>query len=127
MYKKIITHIIKCIFFLFPIISYAQPANNDYANAIDVSSIINSCSADATYTTTNGTGDKNKGSNWNTAANGNYNVWFKFTASSSQINITVDIGGTKGTQLRSQIAIWESNGTTEVTSKRYVNTNDDLV
>ncbi|MEA3494639.1 MAG: hypothetical protein U9R42_01245, partial [Bacteroidota bacterium] len=98
-----------------------------YEGAITLTTLTNWSSSDAEYTTIGGSPDKNKGSNWNTGTNGNYNRWFKFTATTTTLNITVDIGGTKGTQLRSQIAIWESNGTTEVTSKRYVNTNDDLV
>ncbi|MBU1717853.1 MAG: T9SS type A sorting domain-containing protein, partial [Bacteroidetes bacterium] len=94
--------------------------------AIDITSIINSCSADAAYTTIGGSADKNKGSTWNTGANGNYNRWFKFTASAATINATVDIGGAKGSQRRSQIAIWESDGTNEVASKRYVSDSEDI-
>ncbi|MBU0488664.1 MAG: hypothetical protein KKD31_12015, partial [Bacteroidetes bacterium] len=105
---------------------FAQPVNNDFAAAIDLTSIINSCSADAAYTTTGGSGDLTKGSAWNTAAGCNYNVWFAFTAPGAQINVTVDIGGAKGSQRRSQIAIWESDGTTEVESKRYVSDSEDI-
>jgi len=44
------------------------------------------------------------------------------------INITVDRGGTKGTQRRTQIALWESDGTTQVACDRYSSSdNDDVV
>ena len=57
------------------IIAYAQPANDNKASAIDVTSLINGCSADAAYTTINATADQAAGT---CAPNGsNYNVWFK--------------------------------------------------
>ncbi len=98
-----------------------------YEAAIDVTSLINSCSADAQYTTINASPDRNKGTNWNN--NGpKKNRWFKFTApTTGQINITVDIGGSKGTQRATQIALWEADGLTEVTSSRYASTNDDVI
>ena len=37
----------------------------------------------------------------------------------SQIHIVVDIGGTKGSQSRTQLALWESDGVTELTSDIY--------
>ncbi|QCX37140.1 DUF11 domain-containing protein [Aureibaculum algae] len=112
------------LFFLMTFVAYAQPANDDYANAIDVSSIINSCSADATYTTINATPDGNTGSNWN---NGGplFNVWFSFVATTDQVNITVDIGGVKGSQRYSQLALWEDDGITELNSERYFSTASD--
>ena len=100
-----------------------------YEGAIDVTSLINSCSTDAAYTTIGGTRDKNPASCWNT--NGGvalFNRWFKFTApASGYINITVDRGGSKGTQQRTQVAIWQSDGTTQVACNRYVNDGDDVV
>ncbi|WOD42642.1 LamG-like jellyroll fold domain-containing protein [Hwangdonia lutea] len=98
-----------------------------YEAAIDVTSLINSCSADALYTTIGASPDRNKGSNWNN--NGpKKNRWFKFTApATGQVNITVDIGGSKGTQRATQIALWEADGLTEVKSSRYTSTNDDVI
>ncbi|WP_155210494.1 hypothetical protein, partial [Fulvivirga aurantia] len=105
----------------------AQPTNDNFASAIDVTSIINSCSADAAYTTISATGDLNAGSCWNNSGP-RQNVWFRFIApASGEINITVDIGGTKGTQRRSQLALWQSDGTTEVACDRYTSANDDVV
>ena len=95
------------------------PVNDDFTNAIDVTTIINSCSADAAYTIIGATPDKNKGSNWNNNGPKN-NVWFKFTAPvTGEINITVDRGGSKGTQRRTQLALWQADGTTEIHSERY--------
>ena len=98
------------------------PSYDFYEGAIDVSSIINSCSADAAYTTIGMTSDKNAGSTWNTSPN--YNVWFKFQATTTSMKVTIDRGGVKGTIRRVNTAIWQSDGTTEVSSKRYISDND---
>ncbi|WP_445956391.1 hypothetical protein, partial [Yeosuana sp.] len=109
------------IFSFFSLSVFSQvPANDDFVNTIDVTGIINSCSPDATYTTIGATADKNAGSNWNNAGP-KYNVWFKFTApATGQMNITVDTYGSKGTQRRTQLALWQADGTTEVGSNKYV-------
>ena len=122
MKKQVTTFLtVALLFFGFNVI--AQPVNDDFANAIDVTSIINSCSADAAYTTINATSDLNAGSTWNTSPD--YNVWFSFTAPASGIaTVTVDRGGSKGTLRRAQVAIWDNIGTTEINSNRYVNDND---
>src|SRR5690606_39863991 len=65
-----------------------------YEGAKDVSGIINACSADAEYTTAGASPDKNKASKWNIAAPNN-NRWFKFTATTAQINISVNRGSEK--------------------------------
>ena len=105
---------------------YAQPANDNFANSIDVTGIINSCSVDAAYTTVNGTPDLNAGTNWNNSGP-KFNVWFHFTApASGQINITVDINGAKGNQRYTQVAIWQADGTTEVASEHYATITEDV-
>ena len=43
------------------------------------------------------------------------------------MKITIDRGGTKGTIRRVNAALWESDGTTEIASKRYIGDNDDVV
>ena len=106
--------------------AFAQPANDDYANAIDVSGIINSCSADAAYTTVNGTPDNNAGTCWNNSGP-QFNVWFSFTAATTNMKVTVDRGGTKGSQRRTQIALWESDGTTPVACKIYAFDDEDVI
>ena len=110
--------LVAVVIFFMTVVCYAQPSNDNYADAIDVSSLINACSADALYTTVDATPDLNAGSNWN---NGGplHNVWFSFVATTDQINVIVDIGGTKGTQGRTQLALWEADGITELQSDTY--------
>ena len=98
-----------------------------YEGAIDVTGFINGCSADAIYDTRGASPDRNAGSSWN---NGGplLNRWFMFTApASDQLNITVDITGTKGTNRRTQIALWEVDGITEVSSVRYLSDSEDVI
>lgn len=114
------------ILFTFVLISYSQPSNDDLADAIDVSGLINSCSADAVFTTNGATPDMNAGSCWDNSGP-QLNVWFSFVATTSSISVTVDRGGSKGTQQRSQIAIWESDGSTEIACKRYQLNGEDVV
>ncbi|MBL57106.1 MAG: hypothetical protein CMP61_07965 [Flavobacteriales bacterium] len=102
------------------------PTYDFYEGAIDVTSILGGCSNDAEYTTIDGTPDKNVGSCWNNGGP-RFNRWFKFTAPTlGTVKITADIGGAKGTQTRSQIALWESDGTTEVLCTRYAANGDDI-
>ena len=96
-----------------------------YEGAIDVTSLINSCSADATYTTIGASPDRNAGSNWNNSGP-RLNRWFMFTANAGEVDVTVDIGGAQGTQQRTQVAIWESDGTTEIASARYTSNGSDV-
>ncbi len=117
---KIIVRIFVLLVFLLSTKLYAQPSNDNFANAIDVTSIINSCSATAAYTTINATGDLNPGSNWN--ASPNNNVWFKFVATTDEINVKIKRGSIQGINL----AIWENDGTTEINSHRYVNRYDSV-
>ncbi|MEA3496744.1 MAG: hypothetical protein U9R42_11995, partial [Bacteroidota bacterium] len=123
MYKKIITHIIKYIFFIFPIISYAQPSNNDRSNAIVLSNIDDWCSADTAYTTVSATADQSRGSCWNTGPN--YNVWFMFQATTTNIEVTVRIGGSEGTMDYPYIALWDTS-LTQMECKRYIDASSDI-
>ncbi|MBL7937109.1 MAG: hypothetical protein JNM51_14975, partial [Bacteroidia bacterium] len=113
-----------CVFLFFFIKIIAQPANNNYASAIDVSSIINGCSGNGAYTTVAATNDNNPGSCWNTS--GGSNVWFKFVATTSQINIQLLTGGTEGTIQNPYMAIWQSDGTTQIGCVNYSSTYSDL-
>ncbi len=107
-------------------IAYAQPPNDDYANAFNVTNLIGGCSPNAAYTTLNATGDMDPGGCWDT--NPDYNVWFKFQApASGQIKITVDIGGPKGDMLATDIALWENDGITEIKCSKYIYGDDDVV
>ncbi|TAF71289.1 MAG: hypothetical protein EAZ58_04455, partial [Flavobacterium sp.] len=89
-----------------------------YEGAIDVTSFINSCSPNASYTTVGGSPDKLAGSNWNNSGP-KFNRWFKFTASTAYMNIIVDIGTVTGTQFYTQMALWQSDGITEIASQTY--------
>ncbi|MCG2462927.1 hypothetical protein K8352_19345, partial [Flavobacteriaceae bacterium F89] len=79
----------------------------------------------AEYTTTGASPDKNKGSNWNNGSPKN-NRWFKFTATTDQINIKVNRGGSKGSQYYTQLALWKADGITELDSDRYASTYDNV-
>ncbi|RLD22338.1 MAG: hypothetical protein DRI71_07645, partial [Bacteroidetes bacterium] len=107
-------------------ISLAQPANDNFAAAINVSGIINSCSADAAYTTISATPDLNTGSCWNNSGP-LLNVWFSFVATTTNMKVTIDRGGSKGSQRRTQVAIWQSDGTTEVSCKLYAFNDEDVI
>jgi hypothetical protein len=89
--------------------------------AIDVTSFFpNSCSADFAYSTLEGSPAGNAGSCW---ANSGplYTVWFKFTApASEQTTIIIQVGdGEYGTQRKSLLALWDSDGTTELDCETY--------
>src|SRR5690554_3641956 len=103
---------------LLTIISNAQPINDHFVNAIDVTNLLGSCSSDAAYSTVGATADGTKGSCWNNSSVLN-NVWFKFTApSTGQIYVDVGVFGSKGTQARTLLALWEDDGITELACDR---------
>jgi len=87
---------------------------NFYEGATDVSSLINNCSADGAYTTVDASADKSKGSNWDSGPN--YNRWFKFTATTTYMKVQLKTGGSEGTLQYPYLAMWATNGTTEITS-----------
>ena len=111
------------------LIGLSQSSNDDFVNAIDIDTLKGGWSADAEYSTLNCTPDLNQASMWSIAGGDSlHNVWFTFTApQNGAVSITVDRGGVKGTQTRSQAAIWESDGTTELNSIRYDVGGDDIV
>ncbi|WP_185152472.1 hypothetical protein, partial [Fulvivirga aurantia] len=98
-----------------------------YEGAQDITGLIGTCSADEAYTTIGASPDLNAGSCWNNSGP-QLNRWFYFTApATGEINITVDIDGSKGSQRRTQVALWESDGTTEVACDRYTSSNNEDV
>ncbi len=122
--KKKLLVVFGFIYLLICNFSYAQPANDDFANAQALT--LNTCSGDAAYTTIAATPDLNAGSCWN---NGGplFNVWFSFVASSTgQVNVTIDRGGAQGSMDRTQVAIWDNTGTGEVACKYYSFTGEDV-
>jgi YVTN family beta-propeller protein len=98
-----------------------------YEGATDLTSIINSCSPDANYSTEGATADRNAAFCWATS-DPQYNRWFKFTApASGQISVTIDVGGSKGTQQYTQLALWDTDGTTLIGCKAPLNQPDEDV
>ncbi len=81
---------------------------NYKTGAMDVTSLLNSCSANAAYTTLGASADQTKGS---CAANGpNYNRWFKFTATSTTfIDVQLKTGGALGTMQYGWVTLWDSS------------------
>ncbi|MCD4683981.1 MAG: hypothetical protein K8R86_11915, partial [Bacteroidales bacterium] len=102
----------------------SQTSYDYYEGAIEIPHTPGWCSADAEFTTVGATPDRNAGSCWNTSPD--YNVWFKFQATSTYISVIVDRGNEKGTLRRANAAIWESDGLTEVDCNRYVVQSDDV-
>ncbi len=112
------------LFFLTITEMVAQPLNDNMGFATVVPHTSNWCSADAAYTTLGATADGSAASCWNTAPN--YNVWFRFIATTNEVTVKVDRGGSKGTLQRANVAIWESDGSTELSCNLYVNNGDDV-
>jgi RHS repeat-associated protein len=113
--------------FLLLDLSFAkgQVGYDFYEGAVDVTNLINSCSADAAYTTAGATPDKNGGSCLGTAQ---MNRWFKFTApANGRISITADVGGAKGTQTPTYMTLWQSDGTTQVKCIRNSYSGEDVI
>ncbi len=102
----------------------AQPINDNIGFATVVPHQANWCSANKAYTTVGATPDGNAASCWNTSPN--YNVWFRFQATSSFVSIIVDRGRAQGTIKGINLALWEFDGTTEIECNRYVGVNDDV-
>lgn len=100
-----------------------QPTYDYYQGAIDISSLIGSCSSNQAYTTVGATMDKSP-SSCNT--NGGYNRWFKFQAQASQAYFKIDIGGNKGTMTRAHGAIWDDTGNNLISCNTYHNNTEDV-
>jgi len=102
-----------------------QPGNDNYGSATIIPHTSGWISADAAYTTIGATADLDPGSCWNTLPF--YNVWFTFQATGSMAKITVRTGGVYGTISMINAAIWQADGTTEVTCNIYENAADNVI
>ncbi|MEO1053646.1 MAG: fibronectin type III domain-containing protein, partial [Bacteroidota bacterium] len=71
------------------VVAYA-PLNDDFANAHELASIDNFCSAPGVFTTTGATPDEALPSNW--TAGPHTNVWYKFTATTTEVSIRIEVG-----------------------------------
>ena len=92
-----------------------ESLNNDFfAEALDITSLMNTCSADEAFTTVDSTPDLSAGECW--FNNGPlFNRWFKFTApATSVISIEVYVGDTYGTQRKTYAVLWDTDGVTEI-------------
>jgi hypothetical protein len=72
----------------------------------------------------NATADNNKGSAWDSGPN--YNVWFKFTATSNYMKVQLNTGASEGTLQYPYLALWSTNGTTELASANRIGQYTDL-
>jgi hypothetical protein len=106
--NKFYTLLVCLILFCSPLIMFAQPANNAFASATDVTALINAaCTSSGAYTTIGATADQAKGSCWTNGPN--KNVWFKFTATTTTfINVRVKVSGAGETMRYPFVALWTS-------------------
>ncbi|MCB9364819.1 MAG: T9SS type A sorting domain-containing protein [Flavobacteriales bacterium] len=112
------------IFIFFSINVFAQPANDNFASATTIIHSTNNCSANAAYTTVGATSDGIKGSVWENGPN--YTVWFKFVATTTNATLDLKVGGAEGSMRHPNMALWESDATTEITSVRRLNATTDV-
>jgi hypothetical protein len=106
------------------ILLYAQPANNNIAGAIVLTHTSNNCSANAAYTTLAATADGNAGSCWENGPN--YNVWFSFIATTTEVTLDLKVGGVQGSMQHPNLALWQSDATTEIKCVRRIDATTDV-
>ncbi|MCB9174114.1 MAG: hypothetical protein H6589_05855 [Flavobacteriales bacterium] len=97
---------------------------DDIAGAITIVHSANNCSANAAYSTEFATADGLKGSCWENGPN--YTRWFKFVATSANVTLDLKVGGVEGTMQHPNMALWESDATTEIKCVRRVNATTDV-
>ncbi len=86
--------------------------------------VVNWCSANGAFTTVQATADKNSGSCWNTV--GGSNRWFQFTATTAEINVELLTGGAEGTIRYAYLALWDTDGLTQLACERYTGQYSDI-
>jgi hypothetical protein len=91
--------------------------------AIELTDLNNWCSLDAQYTTLNATSDGPKGSCWNTGSN--YDRWFLFQATTTEVTIDLKTGGDEGTIQYPYLALWDTLNN-EIACIRYATQYGDL-
>ncbi|HEY4287837.1 MAG TPA: T9SS type A sorting domain-containing protein [Puia sp.] len=103
----------------------AQPGNDNFSNATDITSLISTtCTTAGTYTTKFATPDQSKASCWSNGPNNN--VWFKFTATSTGfINTKVKVSGTGETMQNPFVAIFDAS-LNQLTCQNYISAKTDL-
>lgn len=102
---------------------------DDFEFALDVTSLVaNNCSGNQTpdYTTVGATPDGTAGSCW-TNSGPLHNRWFKFMAPASENgSIIVFVGDGYGTQRRTLLTLYDTDGTTELDCSTYFSDDDDV-
>ena len=96
-----------------------------YEGATDISSLINSCSSNAAYTTEMKSYSTLK-IRFLLEYNGGSNRWFKFVTTTANITAQLFHGGTEGTLQYPYMALWQSNGTTQISCVNYTSQYSDL-
>ena len=95
MRKKIKYLIFIISFFIFHQTAYTQPSNDKYTNPIVLTKLDNWCSHYGQYTNVNATADTFSGPTcW--SSNPAHDVWFKFTAIASAVNVGIYGSGNNG-------------------------------
>ncbi|MFK5883969.1 MAG: hypothetical protein QM489_06450, partial [Candidatus Izemoplasma sp.] len=105
-------------------ILFSQPVNDNTAAATLINHSSNNCSPDAAYTTINATADGLKGSCWENGPN--YTVWFKFVATTVYVNLDLKVGGAEGSMRHPNMALWESDATTQLNCVRRIDASTDV-
>jgi|GEM_PF-6389255 len=89
------------------ILAQSQPVNDDKANAIEIPHNALWHSADAAYTNVGATVDESIP----TLRRPYHNVWFKFMATSEEVDIRALVGGSKGTFSSDMVVtLWDEAG-----------------
>ena len=104
---------------------YAQPGNDNFSNATNVTSLISTtCTTGGIYTTKFATPDQSKASCWSNGPNNN--VWFKFTATSTTfINVKVKVSGPGETMQNPFVAIYDAS-LSQLACQNYMGSKIDL-
>ncbi|HRN43111.1 MAG TPA: hypothetical protein PK649_13720, partial [Vicingus sp.] len=97
---------------------------DEISGAIEIIHSSNNCSPNAAYSTVHATADGNAGSCWENGPN--YTRWFKFVATTTEVTLDLKVGGVEGTLQHPNMALWESDATTEVKCVRRINATTDV-
>jgi hypothetical protein len=91
---------------LINFLSLAQPSNDERINSIVLTNTSNWKSADGAYSNVGATGLGFDGSPWGV----NQNVWFKFQATTSEIDVRLLYKGSKGTLMNPVLKLFTQDG-----------------
>ena len=90
-------------------ICFDDKSNYDYkGGAYEIPNPVRWCSSDAQFSNEYATFDENRASCWEASAD--KNVWFKFTAISRNLDLSVKNSSVYGDMRELQVAVWNENG-----------------